>query len=200
MPFWTLGWLSKINMVPRLKVFGLPRSGTNLLELLLPLNFDVYFCGRREFNDHLGWKHARPLPYPDYEALGRALGESYYFIFSIRDKCEWISAMEKHAGSFEMPRDFRSADCLIWNTPMGPEIYSDLAHYYRSQTSAYREFCVANPGRALLVNYSAFKGNQAILLNQIESYFSFPKIQDTWITITSQIDWHGRPSGRPCNL
>lgn len=176
-----------------LKIFGLPRSGTNLMEILIPLNFNVDTCLRREFNDHLGWKHARPLPIQNYNTLGHTLQEQYYFLFSIRDKEEWIKTInEKHWGSFEMPWEFKNNNFYIFNTPMGPEIYENIEQFYDFQIQSYKDFCATNPDNALLVDYNDFKTDQTVLLNLIKNKFNFEMAQNAWITINKKINWNGQ--------
>lgn len=180
-------------MKKRLKIFGLPRSGTNLLEYLLPLNFLVDFCLKREFNDYLGWKHARPKDPLVYKEIEKTTNEEFYFIFSIRNKEEWISAIKnKHCGSFEMPWDFKESKQFIFNTPHGPEIYNNVEDYYNRQVNSYFNFFEKSKHNSLIVNYNDFKYDQFKLLETIENKFKFAKAQPNWIYINKKINWSGQ--------
>jgi hypothetical protein len=177
-----------------LKIFGFPRSGTNLLETILPLNFWVSFCQKREFNNYLGWKHARPKDRLVYNEISKITNESFYFIFSYRNKEEWIYTYKnKHMGSFEMPSDFIKNDrkYFIFNTPNGPEIYSSIEEYYDLQLKSYVDFCEENPRNTLLVNYNDFKNDQSFVLNLIKEKFNFNPVHPYWVEINKKIHWDG---------
>jgi hypothetical protein len=176
-----------------LKIFGFPRSGTNLLELIVPLNFWVDVCQKSEFNDYLGWKHARPKDRATYNKISKLTNESFYFIFSYREKQEWINAMKKHWGSFELPHKFnKHSDYFVYNTPYGPEIYSSIEEFYDIQLKSYTSFCEYNPRNTLLVNYSDFKKNQNFVLDSIKEKFDFVPVHPYWVEITKKVNWNGQ--------
>jgi hypothetical protein len=180
-------------MKKRIKIFGLPRSGTNLLEHLLPLNFWSEFCLKRDFNDYLGWKHARPKDPSVYNEIEKITWEELFFIFSIRDKKEWIETIkQKHWESFEMPWDFKNSSRFVFNTPHGPEIYRDPEEYYDRQIKSYFDFFQKNEKNSLIVNYNDFKQDQTKVLEKIEQKFQLERCQPNWTTINKKINWSGQ--------
>lgn len=175
------------------KIFGLPRSGTNLLEYIIPINFNIEICHKWEFNIHrLGWKHSKPKSPEVYDYIASLTGEKFYFVFSIRNRDEWLnSMMANHWGSYELSHIYKSGSKIVFNTPMGPELYKSFEDYYDQQTTAYTEFCNKNFENSLVINYSNFKYDQFSALKAVEKKFELERTQAELIYINKKIDWAG---------
>lgn len=179
-----------------IKVFGLQRSGTNLMDLLIPLNFNVETCKRNgEKNDYLGWKHANPKHDHSYKTIEEITKDEIYFVFCYREKNEWLRAMrEKHLGNFETPHycDFtKNTNNFILNTPCGPEIYNSLEEYYDIRLDNFLKFITQNKSKSILINFTDLKNNQEFVLENIKNKFNLEKINENYITIKKKINCHG---------
>jgi len=178
------------------KIFGLQRSGTNLMDILIPLNFNLETCKRNaEQSDYLGWKHANPKHDHSYKEIEKITKDEIYFIFCYREKSEWIRVMkEKHLGNFETPYhwDFtKFTDNFILATPYGPEIYKSLEEYYDIRLENYYKFINKNQSKSILINFADLKNNQELVLENIKNKLNFEKINKNYITIKKRINCSG---------
>ena len=180
-----------------IKIFGIPRSGTNLLQALVPLNFKISTCLKSHFNDYLGWKHAKPKDISNYKHIEEITKEKIIFLFSIREKESWKKAyLEKHRGSFELPWEWADKnDKFIFNTPHGPEIYDSIDIFYDSMIESYKNFSEKNSNLALIINYEDLLKDQIGVLQKIKDKFKLELAQESLIKINKKINWHGEITG-----
>ena len=177
-----------------LKMFGLPRTGTNLLHLLLNLNFKNYVCGKAEHNqDHFGWKHAVPRDIEHYLELEGITGETIRFLFTSRGFESWqnsyLNFSEIH--QWESPKQFRGGDKFVFCTPVGMEIYRDLRDLYDTKTDIYRSFCQLNPDRAMIVPFELMTRDQEGTVRFIQDKFGLERAQKHIVTIPKHINSEG---------
>lgn len=180
-----------------IKIFGLPRSGTNLLQILIPLNFKIETCLKKDFNDYLGWKHSKPKPIENYNEISKITNENFLFIFSIRDFESWKNAyLNKHKGSFEFPWSWANQkDKFIFNTPHGPELYDNIESFYQDRVKSYQDFCKENTDISLLIDYKDLLNNQCKVLQEVKDKFKLELAQEDFIRINKKINWHGEITG-----
>lgn len=171
------------------KIFGLPRTGTNLLHHLMAVNFKEHIATAAEHGvDHLGWKHGLPLPIGSYDFLGKVLGEELSFVFTRRDFDSWRQAYEtRHSGTWENPNRYRSKDKFVFVTPMGPQIYGSIREYYEKHMGAYEDFARANPSRSCLVDFHLLTDQQEDVVRYLQTTLNLEPSQPKPCTISKRI-------------
>jgi len=182
------------------KVLGLPRTGTNLVQLLLNLNFKNYVCEECEHYQHyLGWKHGLPLPKETYETLERMTQEEIFFVLTTREYDSWQRAVaHKHIGkSWEFPErfHFHGNNPFVFVTPNQYEFYKDLREFYEVRTKAYSDFAEANPDRCYVVKFENLKtpeGQKEEVLKLGKKFGLTFSQKEELIHISKQLDWDGR--------
>jgi hypothetical protein len=181
----------------KIKIFGLPRSGTNLTQILVPLNFKISTCLKKDFNDYLGWKHGKPHSIENYNKISEITKEEFLFLFCVREKENWKKAyLNKHKGSFEMPWEWSDQkDCFIFNTPHGPEIYKNIDEFYNDRVNSYKSFTDINPDKSYIVRYEDLFNDQIGVLKIIKDKFQLELAQENFIKINKKINWHGEIAG-----
>jgi hypothetical protein len=178
-----------------IKVFGLPKSGTNLIQLLLSLNLKNYVC---QFADHpnmhyLGWKHGHPQDISTYDILEKHLNQKCYFVFMIRDFESWKeSIINRHSNSHEFPWKFSNLKKgIIYNTPIGPEYYNSLKELYDCYTNKYYEFAKKYNERCIVVDFKELQNSQTNVVFSIKEKFEMDLINKTVFEIKKQLDSAG---------
>jgi hypothetical protein len=177
-----------------LKMFGMPRTGTNLLHLLMTLNFKNYVCGKAEHDeDFLGWKHGVPRDMGHYLELEKLSNESVRFVFTSREFESWKkSYTTKHFASWENPSRFAiRKDRVVFCTPVGMEIYRDLRDLYDTKTDIYHSFCQLNPDRAMIVPFELMTRDQEETVRFIQDKFDLERTQEHIVTIPKHIGSDG---------
>lgn len=177
-----------------LKMFGMPRTGTNLLHMLMTLNFKNYVCGKAEHEqDFLGWKHGVPQDMSHYLELEKIANESVRFVFTSREFESWEkSYTTKHFASWENPSRFAvNKGKVVFCTPVGLEIYRDLRDLYETKANAYQAFCRLNPDRTMIVPFELMTKDQAEAVLFVQEKFSLERTQAHVVTIPKHINSNG---------
>jgi hypothetical protein len=182
-----------------IKVMGLPRSGTNAMNVLSNLNFDHYVCDRQKNGmDFLGWKHALPMDFHATSIVEKRCGIDVKFIFCYRDFTEWHKAIinryyNQDSTEFR-PYSFGN-DGFIFNTPVGVEFYDNIYDYWSKYVDAYKIFCESYSDKAILIEYNELFDQQKLLdklktkLNLTQSFddFTFLRKKVTFDNILTHI-------------
>lgn len=179
-----------------LKLFGLPRTGTNVTHYLLALNFKNYVSTYCQHTQHyLGWKHGLPKRTCTYEKIELLTEEEICFVFTLRNFKEWEDAiLEKHFQcSWEFPPQFKSRSPLVYMTPNGPEIYNNFCHLHSSYELAYKTFALENDSRCYLLDFKNLKTpeGQKSEMTKIYNKFSLDKNYDVFLPMLKKIDEAG---------
>lgn len=174
-----------------LKLYGLPRSGTNLLNILMSLNFHDSTCTFGEHNVHyLGWKHGKPSSIEATRTVEKISNVDIKFIFIIRDLENWKeSVLNRHLGNWEFPNHTFSENEgeLLYSTPMGYELYRNLEHLYEEYTTFYKNYAEANPEKCILVYYKDLQEDQVNTVLQIKQKFDLSLVYKKPIPIIKKV-------------
>jgi hypothetical protein len=167
-----------------LKIYGLPRTGTNVLHWLLTVNFKNYVSDLSEFGTHyLGWKHGLPPSDNILEHIIKQTGEEVLFVFTKRDYDSWEEAvLTRHQNTWEFPSRFQSNDCFFFNTPVGFEVYRDIKEYHDAKQDLYEDFCLRHPDISALVSFENLQSNQVQVVETLRDKFN---LELNALTITS---------------
>jgi hypothetical protein len=177
-----------------IKIFGLPKSGTNLIQLLLSINIKNYVC---QFSDHpnthyLGWKHGLPKNIKIYNILQESLNQKVYFIFMMRDFESWKNSIKtRHNNSYEFPSRFFLEKGILYNTPHGPEYYDGLEELYNTYNQKYKEFAEQYQDRCLIVKIEDLQKDQIAVVNLIKDKFNFQLTNSSVCEIKKHLDSAG---------
>jgi hypothetical protein len=178
-----------------LKVMGLPRSGTNALNILVNLNFDHYVCDKHYHSvDFLGWKHSLPVKTDALNLIEKRINSEVKILFCYRNFGDWEEAIiQRYSGqaSGEFTTYSFGSDGFLFNTPLGAELYESLYDFYIKRLEAYQKFCDDNPGKAIMVNYSEIF-DQEKLLTRIESSLSLTKSFDKFTYLKKKISFENQ--------
>jgi hypothetical protein len=180
-----------------IKFFGLPHTGTNLLENLLTLNLKADVCHLASYHPnyhYLGWKHGMPKSMNVYETIGNHKKEKYYFIFLIREFENWKKAvLERHYNTWEFPKYYANfQDGIVYNTPQGPEIYNSVEQLYNTYNGNYKKYTEMYPDRCLVVKFEDLVSNQKQTLIDIKNKFNFEFSHETIYEVKKKVDSGGR--------
>jgi hypothetical protein len=183
-----------------LKIMGLPRTGRNLLHLLVSLNFKNYVCNKNKWDfdvDYLGWKHHYAPDIKTINLIENRTGEYVIFLFSHRDFEDWQRVMKtKHMGRSELLTKFQKdldKDPIIYNSISGPKIYSNFKELYDDYNDSYFKFIKDNPERSALINYKNLIKNQSEIVYFIKD--KFPQLElayDKPVIIKKEINSEGQ--------
>lgn len=178
-----------------IKIFGLPKSGTNLLELLLSINIKNYVC---QFADHpnmhyLGWKHGLPQDMVTYNNLQKQTKQKIYFIFAIREFESWKESIKnRHFGSHEFPSRLGNLEKeAFYNTPIGPNYYNNLEDLYNTYNNKYKEFAEQYQDRCLIVKFEDLQKDQTAVVNLVKDKFNFELTNSSICEIKKHLDSAG---------
>lgn len=179
-----------------IKLYGLPRSGTNLLNFLMSLNFNEITCGL-EHNDihYLGWKHGKPSNIETIKVIEKISDVDIKFVFIIRDFEGWKDAiLNRHKGNHPFPNHTFSENEgeLLYYTPMGYELYNNLEHLYEEYTTFYINYAKQNPTKCILVYYKDLQIDQVKVILQIKEKFGLCLVYDNPIPLIKQIQMSER--------
>jgi hypothetical protein len=172
-----------------IKIFGLPKTGTTVLNYLININFTNYSCQTAEFGLELyGWKHGLPKSIEEYKRIENITEEKLLFIFTKRDYKSWIDSINKdHIGSWEFPFYFYKKEKLnegiIFNTPEGPKLYKDFQELHRSRMEKYISFNLKNINNSIIVDFEDIKNNKIKLLENIKNKFNLVQAENSWVTL-----------------
>jgi hypothetical protein len=172
-----------------LKMFGLPRTGTCVMQHLLNFNFTNYVCQPDDFLvDLYGWKHGTPKTINDYRKIQQITNQELLFVFTNREFESWRQAVIKdHIGSWEFPEIFYRPDThLIFNTPVGPEIYNDFKHLYNTKMNIYKLFCLQHHTNTIMIDFVDIKNDKIKVLEQIKNKFNLQPAESHWITLNKK--------------
>lgn len=178
-----------------IKIFGLPKSGTNILQLLLSINCKNYVAQLAEHNMHfLGWKHGTPLTIEQYKVLENITNEKILFVFTVREYNSWEeSILNRHWGSWEFPEHLQKNNSIVYNTPSNPEFYNSLYDLYKIKNNIYKQFAEENKDRAVVVNFEDLCNNQKNIVLKIKDQLKIELIdEDNIFEIKKNIDSGGR--------
>jgi hypothetical protein len=179
-----------------IKLYGLPRSGTNLLNFLMSLNFHETTCGFGEHNVHyLGWKHGKPSSIETVKVVEKVSGVDINFVFIIRDFEGWKEAiLNRHLGNWEFPLHTFSMNEgeLLYSTPIGYELYSNLEHLYEEYTTFYKNYEKQNPTKCILVYYKDLQKDQVKVILQIKERFGLSLVYPNPVPLIKQIQMSER--------
>lgn len=183
-----------------IKVFGIPRTGTNVLELMLAVNFkQCYVCNKNNafFVHYLGWKHARPASLNTYKIMETKGNCELYFVFIIREFQEWKDhIIEKYIPTWEFPYPIsEESSTFITQTPNGPEIYDSIKHYYDTMINSYLTLYNSISERSYIVNYADLKTKKTKILQEISTKFSLQQAEKHWVEINNYVDSLGNIQG-----
>lgn len=176
-----------------IKVMGLPRSGTNAMNLIMNLNFEHYVCGiNYHYVDLFGWKHAKPIDSQALKILEQRTNNDIKFIFMYRDFEDWRSAIHnRYSGenSGEFTDYSFGNDGFLFNTPMGVEYYDSMYDFYKKRVSLYNDFIDNNPQKGILINCGELN-NQDILLNKIKNHFQLIPSNETFLNVNKIVTFN----------
>jgi len=193
--------MGKFMIKKILKVYGLPRSGTNVVQTLLSYNFKNYVAQIADHNVHyLGWKHGWLLSDSTYNFVEKITKEQILFIFTYRDYNSWQEAIiKRHTGTWEFPWHYwnRQGDKFVFNTPLGPEVYESMQDFYNKRHQDYQDFCNRHPRTTITINYKDLKNNQTRIVEQIQKKFNLELCVDQILTIKKTINSLGQPTEMP---
>lgn len=179
-----------------LKLYGLPRSGTNLLNFLMSLNFHESICGYGEHGVHyLGWKHGKPSNIETIKVVERISSSDINFVFIIRDLENWKEAvLNRHLGNWEFPDHTFSENEgeLLYSTPTGYELYRNLEHLYEEYTNFYKNYVEANPKKCILVHYKDLQKNQVKTVLEIKEKFNLSLVYDNPMPVYKTVQMNER--------
>jgi hypothetical protein len=178
-----------------IKFYGLPKTGTNVLYYLLSLNFPNFVANEQDHHVHyLGWKHGKPIGFDALQAVEKATNEKILFVFTYRDFTDWKkSVSEKHVGGWEFPYAFWNyKNQFLYNTPLGPEVYYSIWHFYKTYITAYQDFCKEHPSDSIIIDFKDLKSNQIKVVKQIKEKFNLELNYPDPIEIKKQIDSAGK--------
>ncbi len=176
-----------------LKIYGLPRTGTNALYWLLTLNFKNYTCDLSEFGvDYLGWKHGVPPSEDVIKAIVKQTQEQILFVFTKREYQSWKEAvLTKHQGTWEFPSRFKSEDCFFYNTPNGFEVHKDIEEFYNNKQNVYDEFALKRPETSIIINFEDLQKDQIQVVQKIKDKFDLDLSNNFITPITKRINCSG---------
>lgn len=179
---------------------GLPRTGTNLLNLVTALNFKNYTCNKNKWDfdvDYLGWKHHYAPDIQTIKIIENRTNECVLFLFTHRDFESWQKAMKtKHLGRSELITKFQKnldKDFIIYNSISGPKLYSSFKELYDDYNNSYLKFIQENPERSMLVNYEYVLKDQIEVISSIKN--KFPQLElayDNIIPILKEVNSEGQ--------
>lgn len=181
-----------------IKIFGLPRTGTNLMEKACILNFKDQICQKADYHPdyhYLGWKHGKPKPIETYDIIGKHLNYEVYFIFMIREFKSWQkSIFTNHLNSWEFPLSYFNMgwDKFIYNTPIGPEFYKNALELYEEYNSAYISFFQNNPQRSIFITFEELSLSQKNSLFLIKEKFNLEYSHESFYEVKKRVDSGGR--------
>ena len=177
-----------------LKVYGMPRTGTNLLQCLLTINFKAYVCDLGEHHTHyLGWKHGVPPSEIILEYIKKYTNEQPYFIFTNRNYDCWSESVKlKHQNTFEFLPRLANKDIWFYNTPMGLEVYKDDLDFYTQRQKIYTDFCEQNPDISIMINFEDLQASQKGAVNKIKNKFNLELCNEFITPIKKQINSSGQ--------
>lgn len=181
-----------------IKIFGLPKTGTNLIEKLLALNIENYVCQHGDYHPnyhYLGWKHGKPKNLQVYDEIVKHTQERVYFIFMIRKFKEWEhSYFVNHYNSWEFPPYYfdLGVSTFVYNTPSGPEIYKNIEDLYITYNTEYKNFVLQNPERSVILEFEDLQKDQAKTVEKVIQKFNFKKLHPYIYEIRKKIDSGGR--------
>jgi hypothetical protein len=175
------------------KVMGLPRSGTNAMNLIINLNFEHYVCGINYHNvDVFGWKHAKPPQKNILKLVEKRTNNDIKFIFMYRDFEDWQNAVfNRYSGknSSEFTDYSFGDDGFLFNTPMGAEYYKTMYDFYIERIDLYKEFIKDHPKKGILINYKEIF-NQNVLLNKIKEHFDLIPSYEQFINVNKIVTFN----------
>jgi hypothetical protein len=172
------------------KIFGLPKTGTNVLRYLLNINFNINVCQESHYSvDYLGWKHSVPQKIEAYNFFESKKNTKILFFMCLREYSSWEKSIANFAKNssfeFDYAQDLKAP--FIFYTPSGPELYKDSRHLYDEKNSKYLNFFLANDSNCFLVNFNDIKNNQKKLLLEIKNKFNIDPIEEEFIEIKKPI-------------
>lgn len=163
-----------------IKIYGLPRSGTNLLHFLFSLNFYEPLCGHDHHGIHyLGWKHSKPSDVDTIKLIEKLSNVSIKFIFIIRNFDDWKqSILDKHIGihPFTHPTYSNNEGELLYQTPNGFEKYENFYHLYTEYINSYSNFINNNPDNSLLIAYEDLQMSQEDVIIKVKEKFNLSMV------------------------
>lgn len=176
-----------------LKLYGLPRTGTNVLYWLLTLNFKHYVCDLSEFGvQYLGWKHGWPISQEVLNAIIEQTQEQPLFVFTKRNYDTWKEAiLKRHQNTWEFPGRYKSDKVFFYNTPLGFETYKDILDFYEQRTKVYEKFCLDNPEITIEVSFEDLQDKQTEVITRIKEKFNLDSAYEKIIEIHKKINCSG---------
>jgi hypothetical protein len=183
-----------------IKIMGLPRTGTNLLNALVSLNFKNYVSNKNKWHfdvDYLGWKHDYCPDIKTIKLIEERTNEEILFLFLNRNFESWQEVMiRKHIDRAEFILKFQKnldKDPIIYSTPSGPKMYYSLKHLYDDFNSSYLQFVKDNPEKSMLINYDDVIRNQEEIILSIKNKFKQLELTyDKPINILKEVNSEGQ--------
>jgi hypothetical protein len=179
---------------PVLKVYGLPRTGTNVTELLLALNFECLVATQDESSHpnihYLGWKHGLPPALTEWEPIEQFMSQKVYCVFTHRPYESWVEAVTtRHSPSHEFPRAITRG--VLFATPIKNEYYPSYRDLYMRYQQAYEAFARQHPERAIVVNFDDLLSNQQQVVTLVAERFGLDH-RDPVVNITKKVSSAGK--------
>jgi hypothetical protein len=179
-----------------LKIYGMPRTGTNVLQLLLALNFKTYVSNIGEHGVHyLGWKHGVPPSDNVIKHVKRVSNELPLFVFTNREYNTWSEAIkQRHQNTYEFLERFSNKDVWFYNTPVGFEIYKDDLDFYTQRQNYYKEYCNTHKDTSIMIDFEDLKDKQTEVVLKIADKFNLELTteRDKVINVHKYIDCSGQ--------
>jgi len=176
------------------KIMGLPRAGTNAINVLANLNFNNYVCNLRYGQiDFLGWKHSYAPNIDTINLIEKRSNIEIKFIFCFRDYEDWFDAINKRYSGSNKSSEFLDIsfgyDGFLFNTPLGIEMYENVYDFYIKRVNSYIEFCNLHSNKGILINYNELK-DQEKLLDKLKDNLSLEKSFDTYTYLKKKISFN----------
>lgn len=183
-------------MTKLIKLYGLPRTGTNLLNLLMGFNFKEFVCTKSQHDVHyLGWKHGKPAPKKVISVIEEITQTDIYFVFIKRALESWKDAIEnRHKGNWEFPFHTYSYEVgkFLYSTPMGYELYESIDDLHFNYNSFYEQYTSENDSKCIVVTFEELIENQTQLINKIKRKFNLTLAYEKPIEIKRQVSMDER--------
>lgn len=179
---------------------GLPRTGSNLLYLLVNLNFKNYVCNKNKYDldiDYLGWKHNYAPDIETIKIIENRTKEKVLLLFTHRDFESWQKVMKtKHLGRSELTTKFQKdldKDFIIYNSISGPKLYSSFKKLYDDYNNSYLKFIEENPEKSMWINYEDVLKDQIEVISLIKNKFTQLELTyDKIIPIKKEVNSEGQ--------
>jgi hypothetical protein len=148
------------------KIFGLHNSGTNVLNLLLRLNFDNFICLKE-----LGWKHQTIKDFDYFLKLEKLTNAEICLVFCVRDPYDWCYRFIKNSYEYEI----KSVSAPLFIKWSNQEYYESVVEMYNQKLKNYLEILNVYKDKSTFVKYEDLIDNQSNTLEDLYKKLNLSK-------------------------